>query len=129
MALNILLVDDSEIIRAVIKKTLKVAGIMTGQIYEAGNGREALGILQENWVDLVMADINMPIMNGIELIDTMSQDSVLKSIPIMVISTEGSETRIEELRARGVKAYVRKPFTPEQIKRTIDEITGVHHDI
>ena len=124
MALNILIVDDSEIVRAVIKKTFGIAGIETGQIFEAGNGKEALGILQEAWVDLVLADINMPVMNGIEMIEHMTEDEVLKNIPIVVISTEGSLTRIEELRAKGVRAYVRKPFTPEQIKKTVDEITG-----
>lgn len=125
MSLNILLVDDSEIVRAVITKTLKVAGIPYSQLHEAGNGKEALEIMDKNWIDLVLADINMPIMTGIEMIDQMSKDPLFKSIPVIVISTEGSLTRIEELRNKGIKAYIRKPFTPEQIKALIAEILSL----
>lgn len=122
MSLNIMIVDDSEIIRAVIIKTIKIAQIPVADFFEAGNGKEALDLLEKQWVDLVFADINMPVMNGIEMIDIMSKKNMLQSTPVIVVSTEGSQTRIEELINKGVRAYIRKPFAPEQVKEVVDQI-------
>jgi len=124
MALNILIVDDSHTVRAVIAKTLKLTEIPIDQLYQASNGKEALTVLQTNWVDLIFTDINMPEMNGIELIEKMSEDGILKTIPVVVISTDGSITRIEQLKSKGVSAYIRKPFTPELIKSVVQKILG-----
>ncbi len=124
MALNILIVDDSGTVRAVIKKTLGISGIPINELYEAGNGKEAIDVLADAWVDLILADLNMPIMGGVEMIEKLSEDGILKKIPIIVISTEGSQTRIEELKSKGVRAFIRKPFTPEIIKNVIEDITG-----
>lgn len=124
MALNILVVDDSAVVRAVISKTLKLAGIPVGELYQAGNGKEALEILNDNWVDLVFSDINMPVMGGVEMIEKMSADGLLKTIPVVVVSTEGSATRIEQLKSRGISAYIRKPFTPELVRKVVDDIIG-----
>ncbi|MCD6120020.1 response regulator [bacterium] len=125
MALNILVVDDSSTVRAVIRKTLKLAEIPVGQLYEAANGKEALDILADNWIDLIFADINMPVMGGVEMIDKMSEDGLLKSVPVVIVSTEGSKTRMEQLKQKGVSAYLRKPFTPELLKNVVDDILGV----
>ena len=125
MALNILVVDDSVTVRAVIRKTLGVAEVPVGELYEAGDGAEALEILKDAWVDLVFADINMPVMTGVEMVEKMAEDGLLKSIPVVVVSTEGSKTRIEELKAKGISAYIRKPFTPEEVKLVVEQITGV----
>jgi two-component system chemotaxis response regulator CheY len=122
MAYNILLVDDSETVRAVLMKTLNLAQIPLGEIFMAGNGIEALEILKENWVDLVVTDLNMPEMTGFELIDAMKKDNLMKTIPVVVVTTEGSSTRIDELKQKGVKGYVRKPFTPEQIREMISKV-------
>ncbi len=127
MLYNILIVDDSRTTRTVIAKTLKLAGVAVNQLHEAENGKVALGILNKNWIDLVFADINMPEMDGVEMVDQMSKDGLLKIIPVVIVSTEGSQTRIEEMRARGVKAYVRKPFTPELIKNIVEDILGENH--
>jgi len=124
MAFNILIVDDSETIRAVLIKTLKMARIPLGEVIEAANGREALEKLKAGWVDIIFADINMPVMNGIEMIDEICADSNLKEIPVLVISTEGSKTRQDELLQKGVKGYIRKPFAPEQIRDSLIEILG-----
>jgi two-component system, chemotaxis family, chemotaxis protein CheY len=124
MSYNILIVDDSAIIRAAVKKTLALAGIEIGEIFEAANGKEALDAIEHNWVDLVLADINMPVMNGVELVDAMSARGVISSVPVVIISTERSETRMEQLKAKGVSAYLNKPFTPESIKGVIDAILG-----
>jgi two-component system, chemotaxis family, chemotaxis protein CheY len=125
MAFNVLVVDDSETIRSIIIKTLKIGKVPISELYQAGNGKEALEILNSNWIDLVLADINMPVMNGIEMVNRMYEDGILKTIPVIVVSTEGSSTRIEQLMGKGVSAYVRKPFTPESIKRIVEEIMGV----
>lgn len=122
MAYNILLVDDSETVRAVLMKTLKLAQIELGEVFMAGNGKEALKILKANWVDLVVTDLNMPEMTGFELINAMKNDELMKSVPVVVVTTEGSATRIDDLKQKGVKGYVRKPFTPEQIREMISKI-------
>lgn len=119
---NILLVDDSKTIRAVIIKTIEIAGVPVANIWEAGNGKEALDILHEQWVDIVFADINMPVMNGIELVEKMSEEGLLNTVPVVIVSTEGSRQRIADLRAMGVKAYLRKPFAPEDLKEVIADI-------
>jgi two-component system chemotaxis response regulator CheY len=124
MAINILLVDDSETVRAVIAKTLELAGVPVGKLFHASNGKEALEILADNWVDLVFADINMPVMDGIEFIDKMHEDGLLKTIPVVIVSTEGSTTRIEQLKSKGVSGYIRKPFTPELFRQVVDELVG-----
>jgi len=124
MSFNILLVDDSKTVRAVISKTLELAGVPVNKLYEVSNGKEALDILANNWIDIVFTDINMPVMTGIEMIEKMSENDLLKNIPVVVISTEGSRTRIEMLKSKGISDYIRKPFTPEQIKKSVDNITG-----
>ena len=124
MALNILLVDDSETVRTVIAKTLQLAGVPVGELYHASNGKEALEILAEEWIDMVFADINMPVMSGIEMVDRMAEDGLLKTIPVVIVSTEGSKTRIEQLKEKGVSGYIRKPFTPELMKQVVDELVG-----
>jgi two-component system chemotaxis response regulator CheY len=124
---NILIVDDSRTIRAVIKKTLEIADVPTNNVWEAGNGLEALEVLRKEWVDIVFADINMPEMNGIELVEQMKTEGMIESVPVVIVSTEGSKQRIEELRHKGVRAYLRKPFAPESLKNVIGEILETNH--
>lgn len=124
MAYNILVVDDSATVRAVISKVLGLAGIDLGTVYQAPNGKAALALAREHRVDLILTDINMPEMGGMEMVAKLRDDPALSRIPVVVVSTEGSATRVETLREMGVRAYLRKPFTPEQIKQTVDEIMG-----
>lgn len=124
MAYNILVVDDSKIVRAVVSRTLKIAGVDVGQIYEAANGKEALAVLEANWIDIVFADINMPEMNGIEMVGKMREKGLMDSIPVVIVSTERSVTRIAELKAGGVRAYLSKPFTPESIREVVEQVLG-----
>ena len=124
MALNILVVDDSTVMRKMIIKTMGMCGLPIGEIKQAANGREGLEELGKNWIDIVILDINMPVMNGEEMIDEMQQDSQIKDIPVVVISTEGSSTRIDRLKEKGAR-FIQKPFTPEIIRDTIYEVTGV----
>ena len=124
MAYNVLIVDDSVTIRAVIVKTLKMTGLSISEIFQAENGKVALEILERSWVDIVFADINMPVMNGIEMVDKMAESGQIKTTPLVIVSTEGSQTRIEELISKGVRAFVRKPISPELLKSTIDQVLG-----
>jgi len=124
MGYNILLVDDSATIRKVLAKTLDLAGVEVNELHEAENGRQALDVIEGNWIDLVLADINMPEMNGVEMVERMSEDGLMQTVPVVIVSTEGSKTRLEELRAKGVRACVRKPFTPESIKEIVENILG-----
>jgi two-component system chemotaxis response regulator CheY len=128
MAYNILIVDDSTPMRSVIKKIVKASGFSVGQFFEAANGREALNILNQEWLDLVLTDYNMPDMNGLELVEEMNKDDNLKSIPTVMITTEGSRERVEEFMAKGITDYIKKPFTPEQIKQKLKHIMGETED-
>jgi len=125
MSLKILVVDDSRVVHAVIAKTLEMAEIPIETIHDAMNGREALEILRSHPIDLVFSDIHMPIMDGVEMIENMWADDRLKKIPVVVISSEGSQTRVKELVNFGVKSYIRKPFTPEMIREVVDKVMGV----
>ena len=125
MALNILIVDDSSLTRKAIKRIIDMLGLDVRQIFEAENGMEALKILSETKVDLVLADLNMPEMGGIEMIYRMRGNEATKDIPVVVVSTESSTTRIEGLLANGAKAYLHKPFTPEEVKEVITQTIGV----
>jgi len=126
MALNILVVDDSAVMRAMVKKTLVLCELPLGEITEAGNGKDALDVLENSWVDLALIDINMPEMNGIELIDEVRKRPEIADLLLIVISTESSQTRIDFLNDMGV-GFVHKPFTPEDVKSKIMEITGVEN--
>jgi two-component system chemotaxis response regulator CheY len=125
MAFNILLVDDSATVRAVISKALKLAGVDINELYQAGNGEEALQVLEKEWVDLVFCDISMPVMDGEELVMAMNQNGMIESIPVVIVSSAGSEPRVARLKENGVKDYVQKPFTPERIREVVDQVMGV----
>jgi two-component system chemotaxis response regulator CheY len=128
MAFNVLIVDDSSSMRAIIRKIMKVSGFNVGEVLEAADGKEAIKVLTDEWVDLVLADINMPNMNGLELISEMKKNEMLKSIPVVMITAEGSEKRIQESMKLGASGYIKKPFLPEEIKRTLSAIMGEDED-
>ncbi len=123
MSINVLVVDDSAVMRAMILKSMRMSGLPLGEINQAGNGQEGLDALGQNWVDLVIVDINMPVMNGEQMIDAMKENPEMSDIPIVVISTEGSKARQERLRHKGA-SFIRKPFSPEEIRDTVRELIG-----
>ncbi len=124
MAFNVLIVDDSSSMRAVIKKVIKVSGFNVGDYWEAGDGNEALEILSNEWVDLVLSDINMPNMSGLELIRRMQADETLKDIPVVMVTTEGSDEKVNTAKDLGASGYIKKPFLPEEIRMTLCNILG-----
>lgn len=126
MALNILLVDDSQTTRSIVGRTLKMSGLELGDVREAENGRQALELLDRHWVDLVISDLNMPVMSGVDLIGKMKEDPLLRTVPVLVVTAEGNRRRIEGLKASGlVTGYLRKPFSPEQVRDAIRQALGI----
>ena len=119
MSYNILVVDDSMLTRAAIKRMLGMVDLDVGEISEAGNGLEALQILEDKPIDLILADLNMPEMGGVELVQHVQEKPELAGIPIIIISTESSTARVEDLLEHGVKNFLHKPFTPEEFRSTI----------
>jgi two-component system chemotaxis response regulator CheY len=108
--------------RKVILKALTISGFDMGAYFEAGNGEEALTVLNSQWVDLILTDLNMPVMNGLELIQRLKENPTYQAIPVVLITTEGSETRLQELFALGVKEYIQKPFHPEMLRDALTRI-------
>jgi two-component system, chemotaxis family, chemotaxis protein CheY len=127
MSLNILIVDDSSVIRTMILRTLRIAGIPIGEVYQAGNGQEGLAALESHWIDLVFADLNMPVMSGEEMINKMRENPMWADLPLIVVSTEGSQTRIKHLEEKKAR-FIHKPFTPETIRNVVTEMLGIHHE-
>jgi two-component system, chemotaxis family, chemotaxis protein CheY len=124
MAYTIMVVDDSTTIRAVLERTLKMTKLPVDSVIQAVNGRDALEKLKAQWVDIVFTDLNMPEVDGATLVNSMNEDAALREIPVVIVSTEGSTQRIEELRRKGIKGYLRKPFTPEAIRDIIVQTLG-----
>ncbi len=123
MALNVLVVDDSAVMRTMILRTLQMTQIPLGELYEAENGREGLEALAEHWIDLAIVDINMPVMDGEEMIERARATPETAGTPIVVVSTEGSETRISRIVQKGAR-FVHKPFTPEDLRDVITGLVG-----
>ena len=124
MPLNVLVTDDSAVMRAMIVKTLRMSGLDLGDIAHASNGVEALGVLDTQWIDLALVDINMPIMDGLELLQQISLRPYAGGLRTIVVSTEGSDPRIAAVRAYGAE-FVRKPFSPEELRDVVIRVTGV----
>jgi two-component system, chemotaxis family, chemotaxis protein CheY len=124
MSYSVLVADDSAIVRAMVKKALVMAGLDLGAVHEAADGREALAVLGKSWVDVVFADINMPVMNGLELVREMRETPAFAATPVVIVSSDRSRARMEELERCGVRAYVKKPFRPEQFRSVVDGLLG-----
>jgi two-component system chemotaxis response regulator CheY len=124
MALNIMIVDDSPVMRSFIHKVVGLTGLDIGECCEAGDGDIALRLLNEHWIDLIMTDINMPHMNGEELVKRLESDELLRSIPVIVVSTDSSSRRIERMMALGAKGYISKPFLPEVLRDEVGKVLG-----
>jgi two-component system chemotaxis response regulator CheY len=124
MGFNILIVDDSSSIRRLLKKVLELSGIELGEVLEASNGLEALDVLKREWVDFILCDIHMPKMDGIQFLRELKRDEVLSRIPVIMVSTEGREEIVKEVKALGIRAYVKKPFSPEEIRKVIENLIG-----
>ena len=114
-----LIVDDSSVMRKIVERSLRQAGIELAKVFEAGNGAEALAVLEENAVDLILCDINMPVMDGLEFIKNLAGVANAKDVPVVMITTEGSESHVVQALCCGARGYIRKPFTAEQVKEHV----------
>jgi len=114
-----LIVDDSSVMRKIVERSLRQAGIDLAQVREAGNGAEALAILGDGSVDLILCDINMPVMDGLEFVRPLQAMDAAKRAPVMMITTEGSESHVVQALSLGARGYLRKPFTPDQVKEHV----------
>ena len=119
MSMDVLIVDHSAAIRKILQRVLVQAEVPVGKVHEAGDGAEALEKLKTNKVGLILSDINMPTMDGIEFLSRLKADEGLKSVPILMVTTEGSQARVLQALELGAAGYVRKPFTAEQIKEKL----------
>lgn len=122
---RILIVDDSSVMRKIVERSLRQSGLDIGDVVEAGNGIEALAAVREGPFDLILSDINMPAMDGIEFLRQLSTIEGAKATPVVMVTTEGSESRVVEALTIGAKGYLRKPFTPEQIKERVTPLLEV----
>jgi len=122
--LHVLIVDDSSVMRKIVERSLRQAGLELEEVREAGNGAEALAELQNSAFDLILSDINMPAMDGLEFLRSLANVPSAKNVPVVMITTEGSESRVVEALSVGAKGYIRKPFTPEQIKERLAPLLG-----
>jgi two-component system, chemotaxis family, chemotaxis protein CheY len=119
MEADVLVVDDSAAIRKILQRVLRQTGMAINTIHEAGDGEEALQLLRSHKVDLVLSDINMPKMDGLELLAALKKSPDWVNVPVVMITTEGGETKVAEAVRLGANGYVRKPFTADQIKEKL----------
>jgi len=118
-SIRCLIVDDSSVMRKIVERSLRQAGIEMTDVFQAANGAEALGILQDTAVDLILCDINMPVMDGLEFVKQLSGVASAKGVPVVMITTEGSEAHVVQAISCGARGYIRKPFTAEQVKEHV----------
>jgi two-component system chemotaxis response regulator CheY len=116
---NVLVVDDSAAIRKILQRMLHQTGMGIHEILEAGNGREALKVLKTQEIGLILTDINMPQMDGIQLLAVLKATPAWRDIPVIMITSEGGEIKVGEAVRLGAAGYVRKPFTADQIKEKL----------
>ena len=125
MNCKVLIVDDSPILRMAIKKVVRLAGVEDQLIFQAGNGQEALNLLENEWIDLILLDLNMPVMNGEEFVQELRKRDDIADIPVVVVSTEANVHRLARLKDLGVRHTLHKPFEPEDLCELISTLLGV----
>jgi two-component system chemotaxis response regulator CheY len=122
--IRVLIVDDSSVMRKIVERSLRQAGIELAEVVEASNGAEALMEAKKAAPDLILSDINMPVMDGLEFLKSLATVESVKGVPVVMITTEGSEARVVEALSVGARGYIRKPFTPEQVKERLVPLMG-----
>ncbi|HXM41901.1 MAG TPA: response regulator [Bryobacteraceae bacterium] len=124
MSFRVLIVDDSPVMRTFIRRIIVPSGMEGAEFLEASDGAEALDLLRAQWVDVVLTDINMPSMDGEELLRRLEADAVLKTVPVVVVSTDGTASRIRQMLSLGARGYVKKPFLPETLREELERVLG-----
>ncbi len=124
MAFTVLIVDDLPDMRSFIKRVLDLSGFETDVLLEANNGKEALEVLSKEWVDVILTDTHMPVMNGPEFIRELVAHEAFRFIPVIVVSTDRTEDRVREMIGLGAKSCVKKPFHPEELRTEMENVLG-----
>lgn len=127
MGLRILIVDDSPVMRGFIRRVVQLSGLDVAAYTQAADGEAALSLLAIEPADVILTDINMPGMNGEELLRRLQQDHLLRSIPTVVVSTDATACRVERMLALGAKGYISKPFSPEMLREELDRVLESAH--
>lgn len=127
MAFSVLIVDDSPVMRGFIRRVMTLSGFEIGECLEASNGEEALARLHDRSVDVILTDVNMPKMNGEELLRRLEEDSRLRSVPALVISTDATKARILKMLSLGAQGYMTKPFSPEALREELERVLGARN--
>lgn len=127
MAFSVLIVDDSPVMRGFIRRVMTLSGFEVGECFEAADGEEALAQLQQHPVDVILTDINMPKMNGEELLRRLETDERFRSVPTLVVSTDATKQRILRMLSLGAEGYMTKPFSPEALREELERILGDRH--
>ena len=127
MAYRVMIVDDSRSMRAFVRRVMDLSGFEVESCLNAANGAEALALLNQQRVDIILTDVNMPEMNGEDFVRQMEQQDELRSIPVVVISTDGTENRIRRLLDLGAKGSVVKPCSPEALRAELERVLEVAH--
>ena len=121
MAFTVLVVDDNRMMRGMVSRAVGMSGLLIGTMLEAGDGKQALVAMRAEWVDLVLLDINMPVMDGEEFLSQVRADPVLRATMVIVVSTESSQPRIARLKLMGA-GFIHKPFRPEQLVAAVNDL-------
>ncbi|MGD0297178.1 MAG: response regulator [Bryobacteraceae bacterium] len=124
MPISVMIVDDSAVMRGFIRRVLTLSGFEVSECLEAANGEEALAGLEGHSVDVILTDINMPKMNGEELLRRLETDARLRSVPTLVISTDATKARILKMLSLGAQGYMTKPFSPEALREELERVLG-----
>lgn len=127
MAFRFLIVDDSPAMRAVVRRVLTMTGLDVDGCWEASNGQEALSLLENQPVDLILTDINMPCMDGEQFVARLQTLEACRDIPVVVVSSAQTELRAQRLLALGARGFVKKPFLPETLREQLLQVLGVSH--
>lgn len=114
-----LIVDDSAVMRKIVERALRQAGLESLVVHEAGSGTEGLDLLRGQQVDLILSDINMPSMDGLEFLRQIRLQNLAQGTPVVMITTESSEEHVRQAIQAGARGYIRKPFTAEQVKERV----------
>jgi two-component system chemotaxis response regulator CheY len=114
-----LIVDDSSVMRKIVERSLRQAGLGALVVYEAGSGVDGLEVLKSKQVDLILSDINMPSMDGLEFLRQLRAQNLAPGVPVVMITTESSEEHVKQAILSGAQGYIRKPFTAEQVKERV----------
>jgi two-component system chemotaxis response regulator CheY len=122
MAISVLIVDDCRTMRLVIRRVLAMSGFELEECYFAHDGQEALALLRSHPVDLVISDVNMPHMDGEDLLTRLGSDETLRSIPVLIVSSDRTRNRSARMLEMGARGYLAKPFQPEELRAELDRI-------